>query len=130
MKSLQEKYETDKQTWDECAGTYERQIVGGHPDILAFEEFEEDFLDRILRFLSKKQERPIKLMDVGCGSGRLHIRYGLKTKKLSELTKTSPLFALKMNSPKLAYDPVMAKSLTEVWGIDLSQKMIDLAKKN
>jgi len=128
MKSLHKKYETDRQTWDECAETYERQIVGGHPDILAFEEFEEDFLDHILRFLCKKQERPIKLMDIGCGSGRLHIRYGVKTKKISELDKASTLFELKMNCPELAYDPVLSKSLTEVWGIDFSQKMIDLAK--
>ena len=128
MDSLQKKYETDQQTWDECAETYERQIVGGHPDILAFEEFEEDFLDRILRYLSEKQNRPIKLMDIGCGSGRLHVRYGTKTKNITELAHSHPLISLKINSPKFAYDPAIAKSLTEVWGIDFSQNMIDLAK--
>lgn len=128
MDSLQKKYETDKQTWDECAETYERQIVGGHPDILAFEEFEEDFLDRILLYLFKKQKRPIKLMDIGCGSGRLHVRYGAKTKRIAELARSHPLVSLKMNSPKLAYDPAIEKGLTEVWGIDFSQNMIDIAK--
>lgn len=128
MDSLQKKYEIDKHTWDECAETYERQIVGGHPDILAFEEFEEDFLDRVLRYLSEKQKRPIKLMDIGCGSGRLHVRYGTKTHSIAELAQSHPLSLLKMNSPKLAYDPVIAKSLIEVWGIDFSRKMIDLAK--
>ena len=46
MLDLKEKYEKDKTTWDECAATYEKQIVGGHPDILAFENFEED-LDKL-----------------------------------------------------------------------------------
>ncbi|MFQ6678821.1 MAG: class I SAM-dependent methyltransferase, partial [Fidelibacterota bacterium] len=119
---------SDKQTWDECAETYEKQIVGGHPDILAFEEFEEDFLDRILRFLSETQKRPLKLMDIGCGSGRLHVRYGAKTKSIAKLAQSHPLVSLKMNSPNLAYDPVIAQRLAEVWGIDFSQNMIDLAK--
>ena len=128
MDSLKKKYDTDQQTWDECAETYERQIVGGHPDILAFEEFEEDFLDRILRYLPEKQDRPVKLMDIGCGSGRLHVRYGAKTGTIAELAPSHPLVSLKMNAPQLAYDPVIAGSLKEVWGIDFSQKMIDLAK--
>lgn len=129
MDSLQKKYELDKQTWDECAEIYERQIVGGHPDILAFEEFEEDFLDRILRYLAEKQNRPLKLMDIGCGSGRLHVRYGAKTQSIAEFPHSHPLLLLKKNSPKLAYDPILAKSLAEVWGIDFSSKMIDLAKE-
>lgn len=107
MHTLQEKYEADKQTWDDCADTYERQIVGGHPDILAFEEFEEDLLDRILRHLIRKQNRCIKLMDIGCGSGRLHLRYGAITSSLHELTQTHPLRSLKKAYPKLVYDPVM-----------------------
>jgi SAM-dependent methyltransferase len=129
METLQRKYETDMQTWDACASTYERQIVGGHPDILAFEQFEEDCLDRILRFLSSIQDRPVKLMDIGCGSGRLHIRYGAKTKPVTELEQSHPLVSLKMNSPTLAFDPILAGYLGEVWGIDFSQNMIDLAKE-
>ena len=68
MDDLKKKYDRDRATWDECAETYETQIVGGHPDILAFEEFEEDFLDRLLRYLVEIQKRPIKLMDIGCGT--------------------------------------------------------------
>jgi len=128
MDLLKEKYETDKKTWDECAETYERQIVGGHPDILAFEEFEEDLLDRLLRHLSLKQDKPIKLMDIGCGSGRLHIRYGAKTKSIAELPITHPLVNFKDGNSKLAFDPDLAKALNEVWGIDFSQNMIDLAE--
>ncbi len=128
MKTLQKQYETDRQTWDECAETYERQIVGGHPDILAYEEFEEDFLDRMIRYLAEKQQRPVKLMDIGCGSGRLHLRYGAKTESIVNLADTHPLVSLKKGSPGFAYDPVLARSLTEVWGIDFSRKMIDLAE--
>lgn len=129
MQTLKEKYETDKQTWNDCADTYERQIVGGHPDILAFEEFEEDFLDRLLRHLIRKQSRFIKLMDIGCGSGRLHLRYGTITTSLKNLPARHPLASLKKYYPKLAYDPVMAQFIAEVWGIDFSRNMIDLAKK-
>ena len=39
---------------------YEKQIVGGHPDIAAFEAFGEDFLEEVLRYLADTQERPIK----------------------------------------------------------------------
>ncbi|MEE4311493.1 MAG: class I SAM-dependent methyltransferase [candidate division KSB1 bacterium] len=128
MDTLKAKYESDMRTWDECADTYERQIVGGHPDILAFEEFEEDLLDRLLRHLALTQNRKIKLMDLGCGSGRLHLRYGAKTQNVLNLDTSHPLVDLKKNSHKLAYDPLIAKGLSEVWGIDFSQRMIDLAK--
>ena len=128
MDTLQKKYAIDKNTWDDCAETYERQIVGGHPDIAAFEHFEEDFLDRILSFLCRNQDRPVKLMDIGCGSGRLHLRYGIKTKKLVEPSLNNPLSLVRLSSNHLAYDPVLSKGLKEVWGIDFSQNMIDLAK--
>ncbi|MBN1350987.1 class I SAM-dependent methyltransferase [candidate division KSB1 bacterium] len=129
MNSLQKQYDLDKHTWDECAETYERQIVGGHPDILAFENFEEDFLDRVLRHLSQVQNRPVKLMDIGCGSGRLHLRYGAKTQHITCLPESHPLYALKQNVPELAFDPLIAEKLREVWGIDFSANMIGLAKE-
>ncbi|MCJ7801336.1 MAG: class I SAM-dependent methyltransferase [Candidatus Marinimicrobia bacterium] len=127
MNTLKKNYEIDKQTWDKCAETYERQIVGGHPDILAFEQFEEDLLDRIIRLLGRKQKRKIKLMDIGCGSGRLHIRYGAKAHNISELDSTHPLVKLKIQSQNLRFDPDVTKILSEVWGVDFSKKMIDLA---
>ncbi|MBD3291248.1 hypothetical protein GF337_20775, partial [candidate division KSB1 bacterium] len=127
MTDLKKKYEIDKQVWDDCAETYERQIVGGHPDIMAFEDFEEDFLDRLLRYLAESQDRPIKLMDIGCGSGRLHVRYGAKSEDISGLPVSHPLLMLKNNNPKLAYDFHIMRGLKEVWGIDFSQNMINLA---
>ena len=45
MTDIKVKYKRDMKTWDECSIIYECQIVGGHPDILAFENFEEDFLE-------------------------------------------------------------------------------------
>lgn len=129
MLNLKKKYEQDRITWDDCAETYEKHIVGGHPDILAFENFEEDFLDRLLYHLAEQQDRLIKLMDIGCGSGRLHIRYGNKmTKVLSELQSDLHLAEAKENNADFAYDPIIACKLHEVWGIDFSKEMIRLAE--
>ncbi len=129
MNKLEEQYQKDNVTWDQCAEIYERQIVGGHPDIAAYENFEEDFLDKILRFLGKNQDRPIKLMDIGCGSGRLHLRYAAKTIQPSRSENNQALKKFLFNRPHLAYDEVLDKALTEVWGIDFSERMIALARK-
>jgi len=59
---LEKIYHRDRGVWDECAEVYEKQIVGGHPDIAVSEAFEEDFLEEVLRYLADKQERPIKLI--------------------------------------------------------------------
>ena len=68
-------------------------------------------------------------MDIGCGSGRLHLRYGTKTTHGDNLKSSHPLNTIKMNRPELCYDPIIAKNLIEVWGIDFSEKMITLAKE-
>jgi SAM-dependent methyltransferase len=129
MSSLLERYLTDQRVWDQCADTYEKHIVGGHPDILAYENFEEDLLDRILMSLARDGERPVRLMDIGCGSGRLHLRYAAKTIELCESEREMALAALKMNEPLLSYNPFIAGSLEEVWGIDFSARMLELGEE-
>jgi SAM-dependent methyltransferase len=62
--------------WDDCAWNYEKEVVNGHPDIMRFERFEERLLDTVLMYLQEKSSRPLKLIDIGCGSGRLHLHYG------------------------------------------------------
>ena len=128
MNDLKEKYKKDNIAWDECAEIYEKQIVCGHPDINAFENFEEDFLDRLLLYLIEKQDRPVKILDLGCGSGRLHIRYGAKTVDNDKAQGFPRLRDIKKTHPELAYDPLLKKGLAEVWGIDFSLKMIELAE--
>ncbi len=127
MAPLKEKYQDDKKIWDECSLTYEQRIVGGHPDIFAFECFEEVFLDQVLHHLAENFTEPIKLMDVGCGSGRLHLRYGVKTAN----PLTHPEIHTKAQGIRhhceMMYDPVLAERLHEVWGIDFSSTMIKLA---
>ncbi|MBA3847140.1 MAG: hypothetical protein H0X45_10890, partial [Planctomycetes bacterium] len=83
--SLAAHYDRDRHVWDACANTYERQIVGGHPDVRAYEAFEEDLFDRVLRHLAAAGNA-LRLYDVGCGSGRLHLRYGLQTTDAATLT--------------------------------------------
>lgn len=100
-KSLQSKYQNDKKVWDSCAVTYEDQIVSGHPDVVAYEKFEEDFLDKILLYLNQNAERSLRIIDVGCGSGRLHVRYGKYVK---------------------------IPSIKNVIGVDFSEKMLEIAR--
>ncbi len=100
-KSLNEKYKVDRKVWENCATKYEDQIVTGHPDIVAYEKFEENFLDKILQYLDRNVRRTLKLIDVGCGSGRLHIRYGKHVK---------------------------IPSLASIYGLDFSEKMLEIAR--
>lgn len=129
MNDLLKNYLNDKETWDKCADTYEKRIVSGHPDIVAFESFEEDFLDYLLKYLSITQERPIKILDIGCGSGRLHLFFGAKTTRMNDLPSTSPYYRIKKEQSRMAFSPLLAEKLSEVWGIDFSGQMIDMAKR-
>ncbi|NJM16748.1 MAG: class I SAM-dependent methyltransferase [Bacteroidales bacterium] len=76
--------------------------MNGHPDVVAYENFEEAFLDQLLVYLTNTMQKPLKLIDVGCGSGRLHTRYG-----------------------RLVKIPMLEK----VKGIDFSPNMLDLARQ-
>jgi SAM-dependent methyltransferase len=121
-------HERSRGIWDSCAAAYERQIVAGHPDIYAYECFEEDLLDRILAELAECQGRPLKLIDVGCGSGRLHVRYGAKTAPPEAGPEDDPLARLRAHRPDFAFDPLLAGKLAAIRGIDFSTEMLALAR--
>jgi SAM-dependent methyltransferase len=129
MEDLKQRYERSRQAWNECASVYEQQIVCGHPDIHAFECFEEDLLDHILIHLCNSQPRPVKLIDVGCGSGRLHLRYGAKALGDRGLEEDHPLHTLRRARPDLTFDSSLQRGMIEVWGIDFSAEMISLAER-
>ena len=126
---LEARVERDRRVWNECAGTYEERIVCGHPDVLAYESFEEDFLDRTLSFLAREQDQSLGLYDVGCGSGRLHLRYGLKVTSTAGLPEADGrrVSAERKRHDAYAYDPLLAEKLAYVGGLDFSSEMLALA---
>ncbi len=127
---LMDTFNRDRQLWDSCALSYEKSIVAGHPDVTAYEAFEEDFLDRLLLHLIRECNRRIYLFDIGCGSGRLHLRYGLKTATKESLSKedANRLEYTRAIHHLSAFDPYLANGLSSIHGIDFSAEMIKLAK--
>lgn len=123
--SFEAQYVNDRKLWDACAGDYEQAIVLGHPDVLAYEAFEEDLLDRILAYLIRDCQAPVRLLDVGCGSARLHLRYGLKTKA----PEMSPAAPDEMTPQQYAYDPALAEGLRWIGGMDFSEAMVQLGRR-
>ncbi len=128
--SLAAHYDRDRHVWDACANTYERQIVGGHPDVRAYEAFEEDLFDRVLRHLAAAGNA-LRLYDVGCGSGRLHLRYGLQTTDAATLTSgdAARVGAARQIDPGVRHDPLLAAHLIGVGGIDFSISMLELGDR-
>ena len=110
---LAESFRRDRDVWDACASTYEDHIVHGHPDVQAFLDFEEDLLDRLLLYLMRDCDRELRLHDVGCGSGRLHLRYG---HRMAPRTSTRT-------------EPSLAAKLKVVSGLDFSAQMLELARR-
>ena len=64
--------ERDRRVWDSCAQTYEKRIVGGHPDVTAYEGFEHCLVEHLVLHLVRDCARTLHLYDFGCGSGRFH----------------------------------------------------------
>ncbi|MBN1592299.1 MAG: class I SAM-dependent methyltransferase [Candidatus Coatesbacteria bacterium] len=129
--SLRSAFERDRQVWDSCASDYENQIVCGHPDVVAYESFEEDLLDRVLLYLIRDCGRSVHLHDIGCGSGRLHVRYGLK------VTNENGLFSeaaervrnARQALPGSQRSGILARGLSAIKGVDFSSSMIDIARR-
>jgi len=88
-------------------------LWGGHPDVTAYESFEEDLLDRVLLYLARERKKRLGLYDVGCGSGRLHLRYAMKTTRVAQLKKADAqaLERARIKNPAFAYDPLLAERL-------------------
>ncbi|MBP8130920.1 MAG: class I SAM-dependent methyltransferase [Candidatus Hydrogenedentes bacterium] len=118
--NLQQRYETDHSVWNRCARTYEDAIVYGHPDVQAYESFEEDFLDALLLYLIRDAGLQVRLFDVGCGSARLHLRYGRKTALPGSLHNADAL---------PPFDPIIASGLLRIDGIDFSEEMLEIARQ-
>ena len=128
--ALQDSCARDERVWDTCASIYEDRIVGGHPDVTAYESFEEDLLDRVLLYLARERKKRLHLYDVGCGSGRLHLRYAMKTTSAAQLQPpdAQALTKARSSQPAYAFDPLLAEQIASVGGVDFSARMLELAK--
>lgn len=111
--ALEDLVRRDHGVWEACAPSYEDRIVHGHPEVRAYLGFEEDLLDRLLRFLTRDRGREIVLHDIGCGSGRLHLRYGRHL--LPNRTQRG--------------EPTLSTQLRAVHGLDFSSQMLALARR-
>ncbi len=127
--TLAETYQRDQKVWDGCARTYERQIVGGHPDVIAYEEFEEDLVDRMALFLAADAGVDFKLYDVGCGSARMHQRMGLRIAEDATVPKedAARIRALRQGNSRHGFDPMLGTRLKRIEGLDFSNEMIAIA---
>ena len=128
--TLKETYARDQRVWDSCAKTYEDRIVCGHPDVTAYECFEEDFLDRVVLYLARELGKRMHIYDVGCGSGRLHLRYAMKSTDTALLNSrdAETVHGLRRLNPSYAFEPALAVHIDSVGGIDFSASMLDLAR--
>ena len=111
MSTLQQKFEHDRTIWEQCATTYERQIVRGHPDVTAYEAFEHSFIDRLALHLTRDCNLQLDCYDFGCGSGRIH-------------TLLAPLLFPSSD------DTASTGRILHVGGIDFSEQMIRIAQQN
>lgn len=127
--NLNMQYRHDQRLWDSCATAYESAIVQGHPDVAAYEHFEEDFLDRVLLYLIRDCERDVHLFDVGCGSGRLHLRYGLKSfDHNGDHPSSAVAYYHQSSHNEFQYSPWLASGLKRIGGLDFSREMLALAR--
>lgn len=128
--ALAHQFQRDRAVWNDCATTYENRIVTGHPDVLAYMGFEDDFLDRMLWFLAGDLNLDLRLYDVGCGSGRLHLRHGLRMADESALsTEDAHRLRQARAAAQVGPDRLTATRIRTVGGIDFSARMIDLARQ-
>jgi SAM-dependent methyltransferase len=129
VENLNQTYVRDRSVWDACARIYEQQIVSGHPDVTAYEAFEEDLLDRMLMYLIRDLGKRVHLYDVGCGSGRLHLRYALKTvhPDSRSLEEEVPMRHAQRWEEGYTFDPILAQGIESIGGVDFSAEMITLA---
>jgi SAM-dependent methyltransferase len=118
MNQQTERYEHDRSLWDRCAATYERRIVHGHPDVTAYESFEHSFLERLVISLTRDSGRKLACYDFGCGSGRIHLLLA------PFLCST----VLPDGTQKITDGA--AGCVQHIGGIDFSQEMIDIARRN
>jgi SAM-dependent methyltransferase len=124
-----------KKLWDEQTDLYEEDTIdcNGQPDIIRYQNFEYDLMDKVLSLVLKNRDvnRKITLIDFGCGSGKLHIRYGCKmidSDDISDPDDRKKLNRLRRSMFGLQYDEHFKNGMDRIIGIDFSENMIDLAK--
>ncbi|MBU1099301.1 MAG: class I SAM-dependent methyltransferase [Bacteroidetes bacterium] len=103
--NLDKQVNRDILLWDNIADESEKSVLSGHPDIIAYENFEEQLLDKILMELTEKGNKPIKLVDICTGAGRIPEHYHNKI-----MNEEFPF------------------NLNHIHGIDISKRALEMAE--
>ncbi len=117
----------DPPPWDAPGLPVEDAVAAEHPAVASMLAFEQDFMDRLLHHFARQCSSRIELVDVGCGIGRLHYRYGIKTADpgTASLSDSIRLERIRRQDPSLAFDSELAAKLARVSGIDFSAHQLN-----
>ncbi len=112
----------DPPPWEAPGIAVEDDMAAEHPAIASMLAFEHEFMDRLLHHVASQSSGRIELVDIGCGIGRLHYRYGIKTAdpRSASLSDSIRLERIRSKDPSLAFDPDLAARLARVSGVDFS----------
>ena len=128
---LEARQKDDQIVWEDCAQTYEEQVVEGHPDIRSAESLEEEWLGHLLRKRSWQRPEQIHVVEAGCGSARVLAQLAAAATQTEDLEPTDRklLQAYRRLRPEGAFHSAWAQTCGKMVGVDFSRSMLALAEE-